>query len=84
IRKLAKTPLDAHIEAIRRQIDKGLLKNLLFSQDVCSLKQLVANGGYGYAHIIRNVLPKLRAAGVTAGQIDEITVQNPRRLLAGV
>ncbi|MCI0628502.1 MAG: hypothetical protein L0387_43775 [Acidobacteria bacterium] len=84
IRKLAKTSLDTHVEAIRRQIDKGLLKNLLFSQDVCSLKQLVANGGYGYAHIIRNVLPKLRAAGVTAGQIDEITVQNPRRLLAGV
>jgi predicted metal-dependent phosphotriesterase family hydrolase len=35
-----------------------------------------------YLHIHRNVLPKLREAGVSEAQIDEMLVANARRFLA--
>jgi phosphotriesterase-related protein len=33
-----------------------------------------------YTHIPRDVVPALRAAGVTQEQIDEMLVGNPRRI----
>jgi phosphotriesterase-related protein len=35
-----------------------------------------------YLHISQNVVPALRAAGVTAEQVDDMLVGNPRRFFA--
>lgn len=36
-------------------------------------------GGHGYSHILNNVIPKLRAKGLTEEQIDKITISNPAK-----
>ncbi|MCI0542093.1 MAG: hypothetical protein L0Z50_43430 [Verrucomicrobiales bacterium] len=67
---------------IRRLVAEGLSSHLLLSQDVCFKACLVENGGFGYAHIQRNILPKLKSLGVDDKAIHTMTVENPRRLLA--
>jgi phosphotriesterase-related protein len=41
-------------------------------------KPLIAN--WSYTHIFRNIIPYLKKAGVTDGQINTIMVENPKRL----
>jgi phosphotriesterase-related protein len=62
-------------------IDAGYADRLLFSQDTWSKMQLRRYGGYGYAHVLEDVVPMLRANGVTDDQLDAILVENPRRVL---
>ncbi len=51
------------------------------AQDFCFKCDLAAYGGYGSAHIVRNMLPFMRAKGLIEGQIHALLVDNPRRLL---
>ena len=37
-----------------------------------------------YTHISDDILPALRAAGVTADQIEQMLVRNPRAIFEGV
>jgi phosphotriesterase-related protein len=62
-------------------IEKGYLDQILMAQDFCFKCDLAAYGGYGYAHIINNLLPFMRAKGMTEEQIRALLVDNPRRLL---
>ena len=62
-------------------IEKGYLSQILIAQDFCFKCDLAAYGGYGYAHIINNLLPFMRAKGMTGEQIHALLVDNPRRLL---
>ncbi len=73
-------PVEEQLETIKLCIDKGLVKHLLISQDVCHKKQLTANGGGGYAHILKDVAPRLRQLGVTDQDLRAIMEDNPRRL----
>ncbi|OGO04745.1 MAG: hypothetical protein A2Y91_02775 [Chloroflexi bacterium RBG_13_54_8] len=38
-------------------------------------------GGYGYAHLLENIVPELRFKGVTEEQLDAMLVVNPRKFL---
>ncbi len=69
-------------EVVRRLVAEGLAGHLLLSQDVCFKACMVEYGGLGYAHIQRNILPRLEAIGVDRAAIHRMTVENPRRLLA--
>jgi phosphotriesterase-related protein len=62
-------------------IEKGYLNQILMAQDFCFKCDLAAYGGYGYAHIIKNLLPFMRAKGITEEQIQVLLVENPRRFL---
>ncbi len=73
-------PNDAQrINEIMELIDKGFLKQILISQDIWNKTQRCAYGGWGYAHILRDTLPVMRAKGMTEEQIHTIMVDNPRR-----
>lgn len=39
----------------------------------------LAYGGHGYAHIVNNVIPKLKLKGLTDEKIHKITVVNPAK-----
>jgi phosphotriesterase-related protein len=39
-------------------------------------------GGWGYGHVLENILPWLSACGATEAQLHKIMVENPRRLHA--
>ncbi|MBN1790725.1 MAG: hypothetical protein JW830_09530 [Bacteroidales bacterium] len=68
-------------ETIKALIDAGYLEHILLSQDLCFTYCYVKNGGYGYAHILNDIVPQLKAGGITDEQIHTIMVENPKRLL---
>lgn len=67
---------------VRELVDAGHGDKLLFAQDVCFKTDLRTYGGYGYAHVLRSVVPLLDAKGVSPEAIRTILVDNPRRALA--
>ncbi len=67
-------------QALKTLIDRGCIDHILLSQDLCFTSCYTKNGGYGYAHLLKNVVPKLKAAGITDQQIRTIMVENPERL----
>lgn len=69
------------VALIKKIIDRGYVKQLLFSTDICLKSLLHSYGGWGYDHVITHILPALRAKGVTEEQIEEIMVHNPARWL---
>jgi phosphotriesterase-related protein len=69
------------IAAIIELCKEGYEKQLILSQDTCKKIHLVKYGGYGYAHILENIVPELTLNGVTNTQINTMLVENPRRIL---
>lgn len=52
----------------------GYAGRLLLSHDICYKIQLQSCGGYGYAHLPRNILPRLRLLGITEDDLERMTV----------
>lgn len=65
---------------IKELINRGFLERILISQDVCYKKCLIKNGGWGYAHILNNVVGRFKENGITAEEIRTIMVENPQRV----
>lgn len=76
-------PSDADVAAtvVRLVRDEGLGERILVSQDVGVRTRLRRYGGWGYDHLLRHVVPLLRAGGLDDAAIDGLLVANPRRLL---
>lgn len=71
---------EAQIASLRWFVISGFVEKILISQDVCHQLQLVANGGYGYAHILNNLVPKFKSYGIKDHEIHTIMVENPKTL----
>jgi phosphotriesterase-related protein len=69
------------VELIVELLERGHGSQLLLSQDVCHNSQLKANGGLGYTYLQQHFLPSLRTAAVGEGEIAQMTIDNPRRIL---
>lgn len=69
------------VELIVELLERGFGPQLLLSQDVCHNRQLKANGGFGYTYLQQHFLPTLRTAAVGEGEIAQMMVDNPRRIL---
>jgi len=69
------------VELLLELLSRGHADRLLLSQDVCHDSQLKRYEGNGYVYLQETFLPRLRAAGVSEAEIDQMTVANPRRLL---
>lgn len=69
------------ITAIKRLIDEGCLERLLLSHDTGMKIQLTRYGGWGYVHLLKNVVPMLQRRGFGEGEITTLLVENPRRVL---
>ncbi len=81
------TPQERHGEArliplLLEMLSRGHADRILLSQDVCHNQQLRHYEGNGYTYLQETFLPRLRAAGVGEREIRQITVENPRRILA--
>jgi phosphotriesterase-related protein len=66
------------IRDIQELIEKGYLRQILIGSDNCFKDGLKAFGGHGYAHVVENVAPLMRAMGLTAEQVDALLIENPR------
>jgi phosphotriesterase-related protein len=75
-------PNDAvRLRSIRSLIERGHLHQIAISHDICSKTRLGCNGGHGYGHIFRNIVPMMLRRGFNEDEIDTILVQTPKRLL---
>lgn len=75
-------PDAARVDAIIRLCREGLADHLCLSGDLARRSQRVAwGGGPGYTYIPWRVVPWLRREGAGDEDIEQIMVENPRRLL---
>lgn len=72
--------IDEEITVVQKLLESGLTDQLLFSQDVCFDCQLRSNGGYGYSHLLTNMLSRFLSHGITEEQLMRIMVKNPARI----
>ncbi|PYM96191.1 MAG: hypothetical protein DME04_02790 [Candidatus Rokuibacteriota bacterium] len=69
----------AHVLAL---IAAGHRDQILMSHDIAYKTSLVKYGGYGYHHLLVNVVPRLRAKGVDDAGLTQLLVENPARAFA--
>lgn len=69
------------VELLLELLSRGHAERVLLSQDVCHDSQLKRYEGNGYVYLHEVFLPRLRAAGVGDAEIDQLTIDNPRRIL---
>ena len=69
------------VKFIKKLCDKGYAKQILASNDICMKSMLHTYGGWGYDHIISNIVPMMEDFGISSGDIELITKINPRNLL---
>jgi phosphotriesterase-related protein len=69
------------VRAIKQLIEAGFVRHLLLSNDVCLKTMLHRYGGWGYDHLLTNIVPMLLNEGVTPDQIGVLLRENPCRFL---
>jgi phosphotriesterase-related protein len=75
-------PSDADVATTMvRLVEAGYGEQLLLSGDLGVRSRLRAWGGWGYDHLLRHVVPLLRARGLDAPSIDRLLIENPARVL---
>jgi len=60
-------------------IERGHLDQILMSHDIAYKHCLTKWGGFGYHHVLVNVIPRLRAKGADDKIIQTLLIDNPRR-----
>jgi phosphotriesterase-related protein len=60
-------------------IERGHLAQILMSHDIAYKHCLTKWGGFGYHHLLVNVIPRLRDRGADDQTIQTLLVDNPRR-----
>ena len=68
---------------LKEIIDRGYVKQVLLSCDVCLKHLLREYGGWGYDHLLTNIVPMMEDEGISADEIKTLLVDNPRRWLFG-
>ncbi|MET7399662.1 hypothetical protein ABZS66_39890 [Dactylosporangium sp. NPDC005572] len=78
-----RNPTDAErLEMVAWLIERGFADQLVIGADVWTQANLRHNGGNGYQHLFRRIMPSIaRLTGGDADLVEQITVRNPRRLL---
>ena len=66
----------AHVLAL---IDAGHRDQILMSHDIAYKHCLAKWGGFGYHHLLVNMIPRLRDRGADDRTIQTLLVDNPRR-----
>jgi phosphotriesterase-related protein len=69
----------AHVLAL---IEAGHGGQVLMSHDIAYKTALVRYGGYGYHHLLVNVVPRLRLKGLDEAGLRRLLIENPARAFA--
>lgn len=64
---------------ILRLLERGHRDQVLMSHDIAYKTSLTRYGGYGYHHLLVNVVPRLRRKGVDDASLRCLLVDNPAR-----
>ena len=71
------------VRVIRELIDKDFERQVLITNDICLKSLLRAYGGWGYDHVLTNIVPMMRGEGVSEETIHSFLVRNPAAVLCG-
>ena len=71
------------IEFMKKLIAMGYVDQLLVSCDVCLKTCLRTYGGWGYDHVLLNVVPIMKEFGISDEDIDKMLRKNPADFLCG-
>ena len=69
------------IRLIRKLVEQGFGDRILITNDVCLKSMLHACGGWGYDHILTNIVPMMLDEGIPRETINRFLTDNPARLL---
>jgi len=69
------------VRMIKEILDWGYEGQLLVTNDICLKCMLRHYGGWGYDHILRNIVPMMENEGIPREMIDRILRDNPKRVL---
>jgi phosphotriesterase-related protein len=72
------------ISQIKELIEKGFLKQIMISHDVCFKVMLRAYGGSGFDWVPTITVSEMRQSGLTEEQIHTILIRNPARIMSFV
>lgn len=72
---------DRIVDLLLELLGRGHGDRVLLSQDVCHNSQLKRYHGRGYTYLLDWFLPRLISRGVSQDEIDQLTIENPRRVL---
>jgi phosphotriesterase-related protein len=76
-------PNDAErLRTIAWLVSEGHGRQIVVAHDTASKAHLVRYGGCGYAHVVQNIVPRMRLRGFQAQDIRAILVDTPARVLA--
>ncbi|KTR05541.1 aryldialkylphosphatase [Aureimonas ureilytica] len=79
----AQSPSDEeNARAIAKLIEAGFADRILLSQDVFLKMMLTRYGGFGYGHVLKHFVPRLKRHGVEESVIDAIMTRNPRAVFS--
>jgi len=68
---------------LKKLIDDGYLRQILLSCDLCLKNLMHCYGGWGYDHVLTNIVPMMEDEGITNEQIHTLLVENPADWLIG-
>ena len=71
------------VTLLKKLIDDGYLKQILLTCDLCLKNLLHTYGGWGYDHVLTNIVPMMEDEGITNEQIKTMLVDNPADWLCG-
>ena len=70
------------VDTVVELCDQGYDKRIMLAHDICMKFMLTRYGGWGYAHILDNIVPQFRLRGLSDRQITNMLIENPKRMLA--
>jgi phosphotriesterase-related protein len=63
-------------------IDEGHGRQIVVAHDTAAKSHLVRYGGPGYAHVLQNIVPRMRSRGFKEEDLHALLIGTPRRVLA--
>lgn len=71
------------VTLLKKMIDDGYLRQILLSCDLCLKNLMHRYGGWGYDHVLTNIVPMMQDEGITDEQIAIMLKENPADWLCG-
>jgi len=69
------------VRMLKRLVSEGYEKQLLITNDLCMKSMLHKYGGWGYDHILHNIVPMMRQEGMDSKATERIVYRNPQSFL---
>lgn len=69
------------IKKLKSFIKQGYLSKILIATDICMKTGLHKFGGWGYDHLLTNIIPMMNEEGITNKEIDTLLILNPKKFL---